>query len=63
MRNISVLRRTVRASLAAALPLLFIACATPIPDGEAGQPLTVRLPLRNAHVSDGRAVFAAAFQR
>ena len=49
--------------VAIALPLLVIACATPIPDGEAGQPLTVRLPLRNAHVSDGRAGFAAAFQR
>src|SRR5262249_13128399 len=45
------------------LALLVVGCATPIPDGEAGQPLTARLPLRSAHVTDGRAAFAAAFQR
>ena len=45
------------------LALLIAGCATPIPDGEPGQPLTVRLPLRSAHIVDGRAGFAAAFQR
>jgi hypothetical protein len=51
------------ATFGAALSLFIAGCATPIPDGNPGQPLTVRLPLRSAHIVDGRAGFAVAFQR
>lgn len=62
-RDASVRGRCLCAAYAAALSLLIAGCATPIPDGDPGQPLTVRLPLGSAHIVDGRAAFAAAFQR
>ncbi|HET7526457.1 MAG TPA: hypothetical protein VFK10_10995 [Burkholderiaceae bacterium] len=63
MPNNTPIRRRLAACLGTALSLLITGCATPIPDGDPGQPLTVRLPLRSAHIVDGRAAFAAAFQR
>lgn len=57
------IRRCLPACLGAALSLLIAGCATPIPDGDPGQPLTVHLPLHNARIVDGRAAFTAAFQR
>jgi hypothetical protein len=61
--NKNSIRRRLRAALGAAFSLLIVGCATPIPDGDPGQPLIVHLPLRSAHIVDGRAAFAAAFQR
>jgi hypothetical protein len=63
LRSQTLTRRCLTASFGAALSVLVAGCATPIPEGDPGQPLTVRLPLRSAHVVDGRAAFTAAFQR
>jgi hypothetical protein len=61
--NDTFIERLLPACLGAAVALLIAGCATPLPDGDPAQPLTVRLPLHSAHVVDGRTAFSAAFQR
>lgn len=62
-RNPDVVRHSLTLGCCAAAIALLGACATPVFEGDPNLPLTATLPLRSAHVTDGRAAFAAAFQR